>query len=266
MSAVWRVLAMFLLPLLCCLSADMVVADALEIRVGAYDFPPYAVKPEHQARGVLPDLLALLNAGQSRYRFVLVPTSNVRRYRDFAQGRFDLMFFEAAAWGWGGIEADALDLGIEDAEVFVARATPGRDQAYFDRLSDKRLALRNGYHYGFAGLDADPARLAERFQATLTYSHESNLLMVLHGRVDVAVVTRSYLQLYLEHNPELADAFLVSRRTDQTYRLQALLRPRSPLSKEGLAALWRQLLADNRLASLLESYHLPLSPLPPERR
>jgi hypothetical protein len=74
------------------------------------------------------------------------------------------------------------------------------------------MALYRGYHYGFAGFDADPDYLARTFNAVLTYSHDSNLLMLLARRVDIAVVTRSYLEIFLDRPPELVTELLVSER------------------------------------------------------
>ena len=54
----------------------------------------------HSLPGLLPDLLATLNAQQSDYQFVLVPTSVTRRFRDFQSARYDLIMFESPTWGW----------------------------------------------------------------------------------------------------------------------------------------------------------------------
>ncbi|MDX5373253.1 MAG: transporter substrate-binding domain-containing protein [Pseudomonadaceae bacterium] len=227
------------------------------VRVGAYHFPPYIVKPESdRPGGLLPELLGALNGMRRDYRFELVPTSVTRRYRDLTQGRYDLIFFESPDWGWQGIALELLDLQISDAEVYVARAVPGRDQSYFDRLQSKRLALYNGYHYGFAGFNADQERLIREFNAVLTYSHDSNLLMLLHDRADISVVTRSYLRLFQRENPGLEGRLLVSKRTDQVYRHQALLRPRAAIDRVGLEGMLAQLKSDGRFAELLERYDL----------
>ena len=160
-------------------SAVCAVQAAEDVRVGAYHFPPYVVKPEgDHVGGLLPELLQALNQLQSDYRFTLVATSAMRRYRDLQNGRFDLILFDSPGWGWPGIAHAALDLHIIDAEVYVARLQPGRDEHYFDNLNGKRMALYSGYHYGFAGFNADQEQLRQTFQAVLTYSHDSNLLMV----------------------------------------------------------------------------------------
>ncbi|WP_300654257.1 ABC transporter substrate-binding protein [Pseudomonas sp.] len=240
-----------------CLLIALPVLATEQVRVGAYHFPPYVTKPESAApRGVLPELLAALNALQSDFQFSLVPTSVTRRYRDLESGRFDLILFESPGWGWQNTAHVALDLHIGDAEVYVALVEPGRDQGYFDQLKGKRLALYNGYHYGFAGFNADQQFLRDNFAAVLTYSHDSNLLMLTRDRADIAVITRSYLQSYQRRYPERSKAFLVSQRVDQFYRHYALFRGQSPLAPEAFAGLLLALKRNGQLDPLLQYYHL----------
>ena len=103
--------------------------------------------------------------------------------------------------------------------------------------------LYNGYHYGFASFDADPDYLARHFNALLTYSHDSNLRMLLARRVDIAVVTRSYLELFLDRHPEMLPECLVSERLYQLYHHQVLLLPNGPLSPAEVAELLNRLQA-----------------------
>lgn len=239
------------------LSLACVAQAAVEVRVGAYHFPPYVIKPDSErVGGLLPELLHALNQQQNEYRFTLVATSTMRRYRDLQSGRFDVMLFESPAWGWQGIAHTALNLQIEDAELYVARMQAGRDEHYFDDLKGKRMALYSGYHYGFAGFNADKQFLADQFNAVLTYSHDSNLIMLLRGRADVAVVTRSYLHAYQQHYPEQSSALLISQRVDQVYQHQALFRPQSAISPPVFADLLKQLHRNQQLDKLLSRYHL----------
>ena len=241
------------------LAAQPLLAAQL-IKVGAYHFPPYVSKPESEApQGLLLDLLATLNAQQSDYQFVLVPTSVTRRFRDFQSARYDLIMFESPTWGWQNTPHETFDMQVQDAEVYVAKAAAGRGQEYFSQFSGKRLALYNGYHYGFAQFNADPEYLAKQFNAVLTYSHDSNLLMVLRERADLTVVTRSYLHRYLLRYPEQRTQMLVSDRVDQVYRHQALLRPNAPISVEGLRGLLRQLRDGGQLSALYRQYDLTQS-------
>lgn len=233
------------------------VLAAQEVRVGAYHFPPYAIKPESaQPAGLLPELLDVLNGVQSDYRFALTPTAAMRRYRDLESRRYDLILFESPEWGWQDTPHAALDLHLEDAEVYVALNAPGRDQTYFDSLQGKRMALYSGYHYGFAGFNADQQFLAREFGALLTYSHDSNLSMILRQRAEIAVITRSYLNMYLQRHPAQAKAFLVSERVDQVYRHQALFSQQSAIAPEVFLRLLEQLKAQGLLDALLARYYL----------
>lgn len=231
--------------------------DTVEIRIGAAHFPPYTVRPEQGAdTGLLPQLADALNKAQARFHFVLVPTSIPRRFRDFEQGRVDMAIFENPDWGWQSIAHVNVDMGLEDAEVFVTHRVDGRDQRYFDELKGKRLALFSGYHYAFANFNADPRYLASAYNATLTYSHDSNLLMVQRDRADIALVTRSYLSDYEVRNPDSVGQLLASERVDQVYHHYALLRPQAKISGEEFTALLDQLRRSGELLKIFQPYQI----------
>jgi ABC-type amino acid transport substrate-binding protein len=233
------------------------------VRIGAAHFPPYTVRPEMGAdTGLLPQLIQALNASQADYQFVLVPTSIPRRYGDLKQGRVDMAIFENPDWGWKDIPHTSVDLGLEDAEIFVAQRLPDRQQNYFSDLSGKRLALFSGYHYEFANFNADPKFLAQNYNATLTYSHDSNLLMVLRGRADIALVTRSYLSDYLLRNEKVAGQLLVSERIDQVYHHYAILRPTAPISGEAFSKLLQGLRDNGQMLKIFEPYKIAVLNVP----
>jgi ABC-type amino acid transport substrate-binding protein len=231
------------------------------VRIGAAHFPPYTIRPERgEDTGLLPQMVVALNALQRDYHFEMVPTSIPRRFRDFQQERFDMAIFENPAWGWKDIPHEDVDMGLEDAEIFVAHRAAGRTQHYFDDLAGKRLALFSGYHYAFARFNADPKFLADHFNATLTYSHDSNLLMVLRDRADIALVTRSYLSTFMGNNPEDADQFLISDRVDQVYRHYALLRPNAPITGEVFGELLKQLRENGQMFKIFQPFRIAVTP------
>ncbi|MET1066645.1 MAG: transporter substrate-binding domain-containing protein [Pseudomonas prosekii] len=233
------------------------------VRVGAAHFPPYTVRPESGAdTGLLPQLVEALNRLQSDYQFVLVPTSIPRRFGDFKQARVDMAIFENPDWGWKDIPHTTVDMGLEDAEIFVAQREPQRGESYFADLKGKRLALFSGYHYEFANFNADPKTLAQNYNATLTYSHDSNLLMVLRGRADVALVTRSYLSDYLLRNEKVADQLLVSQRIDQVYHHYAIIRPTAPITGETFGKLLRGLRDNGQMLKIFQPYRIAVVPVP----
>jgi ABC-type amino acid transport substrate-binding protein len=242
---------------------SMVPTQATQlVRVGAAHFPPYTIRPESGVdTGLLPQLVEALNASQDDYRFVLVPTSIPRRFGDFKQGRVDMAIFENPDWGWKDIPHTAVDMGLEDAEIFVAQRLPDRQQNYFADLTGKRLALFSGYHYEFANFNAEPQYLAKNYNATLTYSHDSNLLMVLRGRADIALVTRSYLSDYFLRNEKVSDALLVSERVDQIYHHYAILRPAAPISGEAFGKLLQGLRDSGQMLQIFAPYRIALVPI-----
>jgi len=236
--------------------------DAQLVRIGAAHFPPYTVRPETGAdTGLLPQLVEALNALQSDYQFVLVPTSIPRRFGDFKQARVDMAIFENPDWGWKDIPHTTVDMGLEDAEIFVAQREPGRQQSYFANLAGKRLALFSGYHYEFSNFNADPKFLAQNYNATLTYSHDSNLLMVLRGRADIALVTRSYLSDYLLRNVQVAGQLLVSQRVDQIYHHYAILRPTAPISGAAFGKLLQDLRENGQMLKIFDPYRIAVVPV-----
>lgn len=233
------------------------------VRVGAAHFPPYTVRPEQGAdTGLLPQLVEALNLLQSDYQFVLIPTSIPRRFRDFEDGRVDMAIFENPAWGWQNIPHTDVDMGLEDAEIFVAQREPERTQDYFTDLKGKRLALFSGYHYAFANFNADPKYLAETYNATLTYSHDSNLLMVLRGRADVALVTRSYLSDFLARGAGPTEQFLISERIDQVYHHYALIRPNAPITAEVFGQLLQRLRDNGQMLKIFDPYRIAVMAVP----
>ncbi|MGH8390015.1 MAG: substrate-binding periplasmic protein [Pseudomonas sp.] len=237
------------------------------VRIGAAHFPPYTVRPEQGAdTGLLPQLVEALNASQSDYQFVLVPTSIPRRFGDFKQGRIDMAIFENPAWGWKEIPHTDVDMGLEDAEIFVAQRQPEnqqvRQQDYFAELAGKRLALFSGYHYAFADFNPEPQYLAKNYNATLTYSHDSNLLMVLRGRADIALVTRSYLSDYFLRNLSVVNELLVSERVDQVYHHYAILRPTAPITGETFGKLLQGLRDNGQMLKIFDPYKIAVVPVP----
>ncbi|WP_095055502.1 ABC transporter substrate-binding protein [Pseudomonas sp. Irchel s3b2] len=232
------------------------------VRVGAAHFPPYTVRPESGAdTGLLPQLVEALNRLQSDYQFVLVPTSIPRRFNDFKEGRVDMAIFENPDWGWKNIPHTLVDMGLEDAEIFVAQKKPDRDENYFKELTGKRLALYSGYHYEFANFNADPKYLADSYKATLTYSHDSNLLMVLRARADIALVTRSYLSDYLLRNQKVGEQLLVSQRIDQVYHHYALIRPQAPITGDAFGKLLQGLRNNGQMLKIFDPYKIAVVPV-----
>lgn len=237
------------------------LSAAETIRVGGAHFPPYVVKSSpNEFSGLLPQLLDALNREQSDYHFIMLPTAIVRRFGDLERGRIDMAIFENPEWGWQGLDLTAVDMGLEDAELFVARNESLRDQRYFTHLQGKRLALYRGYHYGFADFNSDPAYLTQTFNANLGHSHDSNLLMVLRGRADIALVTRSNLYDFIARHRDYAAQLLISERNDQVYHHHALIRSGAPIAPQRFADMLDSLRGKGELERIFSPYRIAVIP------
>lgn len=218
------------------------------IKVGGYVFPPYVEEEQAVFRGLTLDFIELLNSFQPNYRFEFIPTSSLRRYKDFQAGAFDVMAFESLEWGWEGFDVAASRSLASDCEVYVAKAAPGRTQKFFDNPVELSKRVFLGYHYPFAGYNADPEALATKFNARATVSHAGNIRSVQENRADAAVVTLSYLIMFLRDQPALIPKCLISERIEQRYRHAILLRKSGRLRVEEMNA-W---IADMERAGYLE--------------
>ena len=221
------------------------------IQVGGYEFSPYVEFQQGRAIGLTPKLLALLNKTQDKYEFRFVPTAPRRRYEDLSTGTFDVMFFENPEWGWSSrkINAAVSREFLRDQEVFVTQAA-GRDQNFFTVLAGKSIAGIYGYHYAFAGFNDDPSILESQHGMSLVYSHQAAIQLTLSGRVDMAIINRSFLNNYLRANPALKSRLLVSRRVDQTYSHRAMVRDGARITIHEIEALLDQLKRNGTLDKL----------------
>ena len=233
-------------------------ASAREVvMVGGYEFAPFvgqnaAGKPE----GLTLTLIEALNRYQDRFTFQFVLTSPSRRYKDFEDRKFDVIFFESPDWGWTGrkLPVDASNVFLDGGEIYIARAVPGRGQDYFSSLSDKRMVGILGYHYGFAGFETDNQVLAAKFHMTQVNDNSACIEMILKDRGDVAVVTDSYLKRYLKSHPGTADKLLVSDQYDQRYAHRALVRRGAAITIADLNQLLAAMEKDHSLARIWREF------------
>lgn len=223
------------------------------VTVGGYEFGPFVdQEPGGKVSGLTLAVIEALNRYQDRYEFRFVLTSPSRRYKDFEDRKFDLILFESPDWGWKdkAIAVEASDVFLDGGELYIAQAKPGRGQDYFADLSGKRMVGILGYHYGFAGFEADPAVLAARHRMTLVNDNAASIEMILKDRGDVAVVTDAYLKRYLKSHPGTEARLLVSQRFDQRYAHRALVRPGAAIGVADLNRLLAAMTKDQTLARL----------------
>jgi len=233
-------------------------ASAREIvKVGGYEFGPFVdLDATGKPGGLTFALIDALNHYQDRFSFQFVLTSPNRRYKDFEDHKFDVIFFESPDWGWTEkkLPVDASQVFLNGGERYIALARPGRDQDYFNRQADKRMVGILGYHYGFTGYESDPAVLAKTFHMILVTDNAASIEMILKDRGDIAVVTDSYLARYLKSHPGTADKLLVSERFDQHYAHRILVRRDIALTVADIDRLLAAMTKDHTLSRLWHDF------------
>jgi len=224
------------------------------VKVGGYEFPPYIEIVDGRASGLTVELISELNKIQSSYHFELVLTTPIRRFKDYQKGLFDSVFFENPNWGWqqgNNVISNSPVIAI-DTEVFIALKQFAKSQAWFENLEDKTLVGILGYHYPLANYESSPSVLENEYKMTLLSSHKRSIELVLKKRSDMAIVTRSYLNQYLNKYPESKKKLLISERVAQTYKHQLLIRPTHQLNVNTLYKIVKKTLAQNTLATKLK--------------
>ncbi len=219
-----------------CFLPDIVQSKEI-VKVGGYEFQPFVeYAQDGQPRGVTVEMIKVLNNVQDTYEFRFVPTSSRRRYAELNEGKFDLIFFESPEWDWvtKAYPVDFSRVFLNGGEVFVSLSKPGRGQDWFSSLQGKKMVGILGYHYGFANFNADPDVLKTTYNMKLVGNQRSSIDMVLADRMDVAVVTDSYLWAYLRDNPDAKSRILVSDRYDQTYSHRVLVRRGGPIGVDAV--------------------------------
>lgn len=208
---------------------------------------------EDNKTGLTPDLIALLNSVQTDFRFSLKITSPNRRYYQFQSEKADLILFEMPEWGWieSGLTFDSTPVLLKGGEKYITKRKPGRAEAFFDNIPAKTISAYIGYHYGFADFNANPDWLERRFRIMLHNSHSRIIDLVLKDKVEVGVVTQSFLRKYLYRKPQLRSQLLISERFDQIYKLRALVRKNAPITAARFHTLITDLKRSGQLRALM---------------
>ncbi|WP_308318801.1 substrate-binding periplasmic protein [Marinobacter sp. F4206] len=233
-----------------------------EITVGAYYFPPVAdINHNHEPQGLLGDLIDGLEAANDDLDIRVFYTSPKRRYLDFEAGLYDVIFFESADWGWSDREVTMSRPILTDEELYVALKKPGRDLSFFEDISRHHIVAMSGYHYGFAELETDTQALQAKFNIEFSDSHSRNLQLIKADRpsiAEVAIISRSYLQMHLSENPEDWRKLLISDKLDQSYQLRIVARKDGPVTATDVLNLMAPLVANGSYRLMVEKWGLQM--------
>ncbi len=226
-----------------------------QVKVGGYIFPPFVEKDDKgNIYGMTIDLIDSLNNLQNEYHFSFVLTSSRRRYASFEQSEFDVLFFESILWGWQKSHIEATKVFLKGGEVFIALSSKAKSQDYFNDVKNKSIAAMLGYHYNFADFNADPEFLRSTFDIQLSTDEKLNIQLVLLGRIDLAIVTKLYLDRFILDNPSAKSELLISKKMDQEYNHTILIKKNSNLSVTKMNMLLDKLIQTGAYNRLLRKY------------
>lgn len=238
----------FLLTILLC--AALPSPARTKVKVGAYSFVPYyeLVKTQHQ--GLSAQVVDLLNSIQQEYYFEMTYLPANQRYQALQRKRVALFLFEDPAWEWSKYTYDFIPLDVQDGEIYVTRATVPSPQTFED-LKKLRIAVVKGFHYGFAGLNADEKHLRKNFKIDIVNDSETCITMVVLGRSDVTVVAKSFMHNYLKRNPGLKEKIRLSENYDSIYRLGVVFDPEGALPRAKMESLIENLKSHRRFKEII---------------
>ena len=224
-------------------------ALAVEVKVGAYEFPPYVT----DQGGVSQRFIEFLNSNQGKYNFSLVRTTAKGRYDDLKSKKFDLILFEDKSWGWKDQTVDVSSPFHSDATSYVALKDTSRNQSFFNAVTAKSLIVVRGYHYGFAQFNADEIFLKQHFKIEFADTPQAVLESLFLRRGDIAVTTKSYLKMFTTYNPEASPKLLISEKPDQQYQLSAVIRKNGPINKSDFDRIIRDLKKSGKLKDFFDA-------------
>ncbi|WP_419905842.1 substrate-binding periplasmic protein [Kiloniella sp.] len=217
-------------------SALLNSVEAIEtVRINITHFPPfYIVSNNAPSTGLGIDLIKAMNEIQSDYRFETIEISPRRRHHLFDKGVYDVSLFDHIQWGWDEAKVEITDVYLSGGERYIALASNVTNQTYFNDLPNKKIGAILGYHYNFADFESDPDKLNDRFDITLVDKQIQILKLVLGNRVEVGVITETYLLQYLQTHKNLKDLISVSNTYDQPYNFIGIVRKNGPISAKKL--------------------------------
>lgn len=230
--------------------------ERVPVKVGAYEYSDVFYYEDGQPKGVVPQLIKLLNDLQEDYEFRLVETSSRRRYEDLLSGQLDLVLLDSATWEWQGLDVKFSDTLFTEVDLYVALASGEDPQVLFSNVTSYPILCVLGFHYGFAGFNADPAFLRENFDVLLRYNEQEVLAGLLAGEAPIAAISAGFLATKLNKQPELRDKLVVTAMPDGRYDLVSVLSRNSAMS----LGHFNQLIAkikDSGVANDLWQHHHP---------
>ncbi|GAB3093426.1 amino acid ABC transporter substrate-binding protein [Aestuariicella hydrocarbonica] len=194
------------------------------IRVGTSERSPLYIhdSPDDVSAGIL----RAMNEVQQEYRFALYNIPVKRRGVSVREGLVDIVMWDNPAWDWPMPMGVSLPL-LRAKDIVIARRGEGVAEHYFDSLTNKSVAMVNGYTYSFPG--ALNARQQD-LNFVMVNTEESTIKMLMAGRVDIALTSDTALNWFIKQNPAVEEQIVISTDKVLDFERLFLIPPASPIS------------------------------------
>jgi ABC-type amino acid transport substrate-binding protein len=238
------------------------------IKVGGYVWEPVVFLSGRNYQGLTLDLIDAANKAQGDFEFEFVLTTPENRYRDFQQGKFDMIFFEDIDWGWNAHPVNATIAQAKGTELYIALNTSGRDQRFFQNIKEKNISAVKGFHYSFAGSNTSEDYLKKHFKIRLHDQSSLVLEDILDEKSEIGVINSLYLQYAIVENYKIEKQLLIGQKFDQDFTLSTLVRKNSAMTVAQMNVLLNRLKDEGVLKAIWDKYQLnpnvSIEPLPPK--
>nr|WP_281174849.1 transporter substrate-binding domain-containing protein [Kiloniella litopenaei] len=199
--------------------------------MGVVDFPPfYTIQQNQPLSGLGIDLINAMNEIQSDYRFEVVEASPRRRHDMFKKGLYDISLFDHLSWGWTPEDVMVTRVFLRGGERYITARNKEVAPTLFKDISSRKIGAILGYHYNFANFETDPEKLKKRFDINLVTYQEQIIKQVLSHRVEIGVITETFLKKYLKENIEVRDRIVISENYDQEYNFVGIVRKEAAIT------------------------------------
>ncbi|WP_417665887.1 hypothetical protein [Pseudidiomarina sp.] len=234
------------------------VAEPINVRVAAYEFPPYY--SDTMDSHVVGEMLNELNRIQDKYLFTLERVAPNGRYFALSEkGCCDLILFEDPGWGWQNAEyrVEVTEPLLIGRERFVTMKQINRGQQFFE-TKGLRFGGIVGYHYPFAANEKDNRVLEEQYGIYLTHSHHANLRMLMNGRLDLIMLTDNFIQTMLTETER--EQLLLSDKPFGVYKLRTVISTVKALNPEDFKLFLKQLKRQGKLEEIYQRFKIKAEP------
>jgi len=229
------------------------VASAEIVSVGLTSVQPPLVIDTRTKKGLVYDVLDILNNFQDDFKFVGNFYPPKRLLAEYDTLGIHMIAFNDVKWGW------AQRKGVGSLTL-----TDGRDLFFSLKKGIKRtpkggLTAVSGFHYAFAGFD--PVTLQNMPNVSLVIDEPAVIKMLVNGRTEKGISSETYLKWLSVSDPGTFSMLQIEEKEDNRYNRQLVVFPSSPISIDQLNVFLNNANVRTALAKAFKKYGLSPPPL-----